>query len=324
MFNKNTLTLIPFAFLILWSSESTQAQDKLVNRLNNPIEVGLVNWNRDLDAALAQSKSTGKPALVLFQEVPGCSGCQKFGREVLSHPLIVEAIEDEFIPVVVLNNRSSGTDKQLLDRFGERAWNYQVIRFLDGHGSDIVERKERVWSVGAVAYRMIQTLKKRNRPIPKYLQTLVAINDQTSHETAAFAMHCFWTGEYRLGGIDGVVATEAGWLDGREVTLVKYNKNAINIESLASQAAQVRCADKIYTPGGGSLAGLKGGKLDRSYRTASPSDQKRQLSRIPQIAKFPGINAMQLTKVNSSAPDDQQRAMSWLSPRQRQLLQSSP
>ena len=61
---------------------------------------------------------------VLFQEVPGCEGCQKFGREVLSQPLIVEAIEDLFLPVVVYNNLDQGTDAKLLQRFKESAWNY--------------------------------------------------------------------------------------------------------------------------------------------------------------------------------------------------------
>ena len=35
------------------------------------IEVGTVKWGRDLDAALAASKASGKPVFVLFQEVPG-------------------------------------------------------------------------------------------------------------------------------------------------------------------------------------------------------------------------------------------------------------
>lgn len=35
------------------------------------IEIGDVAWGRDLDAALAASRDTGKPVLVLFQEVPG-------------------------------------------------------------------------------------------------------------------------------------------------------------------------------------------------------------------------------------------------------------
>ena len=37
----------------------------------NPVEVGDVNWGRDFDAALAMSAASGKPVLVLFQEVPG-------------------------------------------------------------------------------------------------------------------------------------------------------------------------------------------------------------------------------------------------------------
>ena len=48
---------------------SLQAKDK--PDLSKRIEVGKVKWGRDLDAALAKSKQTGRPVLVLFQEVPG-------------------------------------------------------------------------------------------------------------------------------------------------------------------------------------------------------------------------------------------------------------
>jgi hypothetical protein len=37
----------------------------------NPVEVGNVHWGRDFDAALEMSAESGKPVLVLFQEVPG-------------------------------------------------------------------------------------------------------------------------------------------------------------------------------------------------------------------------------------------------------------
>ena len=63
-----------------------------------PVEVGEVRWGRDFEAARRSSVGSGKPILTLFQEVPGCAGCQRFGREVLSHPLLVEAIETEFVP----------------------------------------------------------------------------------------------------------------------------------------------------------------------------------------------------------------------------------
>jgi hypothetical protein len=149
--------------------------------IENPIEVGDVRWGRDFDAALEGSAKTGKPILVLFQEIPGCAGVQKFGREVLTNPLLVEAIENEFIPVFVYNNRKGGMDQKLLKRFQEPAWNYQVIRFLNAAGYDIIPRKDRIWTTSGVASRMIEALMAANRPFPKYLK------DLTKAEQGGFA-----------------------------------------------------------------------------------------------------------------------------------------
>ncbi len=288
---------------------------------DQPIEIGTVRWTRDLNNAMVASRETQKPVLVLFQEVPGCAGCQKFGREVLSNPLLVEAIENEFVPVVVYNNRSSGTDAKLLKQFNEPAWNYQVIRFLDKSGKDIIPRKDHIWTVSAVASRMIETLQTAGRPVPKYLSTLVS-PPKPNHQMAAFAMYCFWTGEYELGRIDGVTATEAGWLDGHEVTLVHFDSKKLSLESLARKAAEVRCARKIYTTDGKPISGLRlaTGQLDRSYRRASESDQKRQLLRHPRLKEIPNLNATQLTKLNAIVPRNVTQALAWLSPDQRQWL----
>ena len=140
--------------------------------MKNPIEVGDVRWGRDLDIALENSARTGKPVLVLFQEIPGCSGVRKFGREVLTNPSLVEAIENEFFPVLVYNNRTGGMDEKLLKRFQEPAWNYQVIRFLDAEGRDVIPRKDRIWTTGGVASRMIEALTAVNRSAPNYLKNL--------------------------------------------------------------------------------------------------------------------------------------------------------
>ena len=51
-----------------------------VESKDTPVEVGLVQWGRDLDGALKKSSETGRPVLVLFQEVPGCSGCQSLTK----------------------------------------------------------------------------------------------------------------------------------------------------------------------------------------------------------------------------------------------------
>jgi hypothetical protein len=50
----------------------SEAESKMESSTpSSPIELGRVNWGRDLDVAKTRSRETGKPVLVLFQEVPG-------------------------------------------------------------------------------------------------------------------------------------------------------------------------------------------------------------------------------------------------------------
>jgi hypothetical protein len=135
------------------------------------VETGKIAWGRDLNSALAASRRSGKPVFALFQEVPGCMGCKQFGRDVLSHPLIVQGIENDFTPLLIHNN-GSGADAEVLQRYGEPAWNYQVVRFLDAEGQDIIPRKDHVWEARPLAERMIATLEKAGRPVPEYLKTI--------------------------------------------------------------------------------------------------------------------------------------------------------
>ena len=58
--------LLPVAFIAGMFTMSAMSQTS-----DPPVELGAVNWNRDLDAARQQSDRSGKPVLVLFQEVPG-------------------------------------------------------------------------------------------------------------------------------------------------------------------------------------------------------------------------------------------------------------
>lgn len=127
-----------------------------------PIETGTVEWLRDHDRALQISKQSGKPVFLLFQEVPGCHGCRQFGIQVLSDDKIVKSIETDFVPLLIHNN-SSGRDADLLKKYNEPSWNYQVIRFLDSEGKDLIPRKDRVWTKEALVPRMLAALKKANR-----------------------------------------------------------------------------------------------------------------------------------------------------------------
>lgn len=90
----------------------------------------------------------------------------------MTNPLLVRAVEAEFIPMPVYNNRNSGMDRELLKRYQEPSWNYQVIRFLDSKGDDVIPRKDRIWTTGGVAGRMVEALMALDRPIPDYYKDL--------------------------------------------------------------------------------------------------------------------------------------------------------
>lgn len=288
------------------------------------VEVGKVGWGRDLEKAYADADKSGKPVLVLFQEVPGCAGCKKFGKEVLSHPQVVEAIETEFEPVLVYNNRP-GPDAEILKSFREPSWNYQVIRFLDSKGKDIIPRKDKVWTTEAVAGRMIEALRSANRKVPKYLEALAGRHAARNPDEIAFAMFCFWTGERKLGALEGVLSTEAGWIGGREVTHVVYDREVITLEKLVAQAASLDCAHQVYVSNKKDQAvleksRLKVGVID-GYRPAKQSDQKKQIygSRLENL----NLSEVQATKINAFARTDHATALQWLSPRQRAKFNKS-
>lgn len=283
--------LIPF--LLMFVSVSCNARQ--------PIEVGNVEWGRNLDAALAASMASGKPIFALFQEVPGCAGCRQFGLDVLSNPLLVEAIETEFTPLLIHNNKG-GADAEVLRRFGEPAWNYQVVRFLDGEARDIIPRRDQVWDTHGIAQRMIETLSKVTRPVPAYLR-LLAAEQSPRLKQAVFSMPCFWTGEMSLGQIDGVITTEAGFAGGREVTLVRYDPEVVSLADLTAFAETKDCQHTVTVS---------------AYHSAPDSDQKKQISGT--VLEKLGMSAAQLTKVNAWLRVDQQKALSFLSPKQRDIV----
>lgn len=43
----------------------------VAGQVEQPVELGQVRWRRDFEAGLAEAKRSGKPVLLLFQEVPG-------------------------------------------------------------------------------------------------------------------------------------------------------------------------------------------------------------------------------------------------------------
>ena len=286
------------------------------------VELGDVHWLRDFAKAKQVADSKQRPLFVLFQEIPGCQTCQDFGKQPLSHPLIVEAVEDQFVPVTIFNNQP-GVDAQLLKKFGEPSWNNPVIRFMTSSESDIVSRKDRVWSTDAVAGRINEALEQAGKPVPEYMK-MVTLPDQV--ETAEFAMHCYWEGEVRLGSIPGVYTTRSGWRNSLEVVQVKYDPKVVSYDKLLETAVQMECASKVFAHTNTQLKIAKakvGSKAEQAIgkmRDAKASDQKYYLTKTP-MRHLP-LTEIQATKLNAIGRS-RKSPEPLLSPRQRKLLKQS-
>jgi hypothetical protein len=290
-------------------------------------ELGRVHWLRDYAAAVKSAEASGKPMLVLFQEIPGCETCQSFGDQVVSHPLLVEAMEELFVPLAIHNNKK-GEDERILKRFGEPAWNNPVIRYLNAKGQDVIPRVDSVWSPGGTARRMIDALQSSGHDVPAYLQLLA--DSQKATETAVFAMHCFWEGEGRLGGIDGVIQTQAGWIGKHEVVRVTFDPNQLDFGTLLKAAAELQCTSKVFANSDAQAksAQKRGLPVERlsaesKFQLANASDRKYYL-RNSHLGHLP-LTASQATKLNAElyrsagVKGDSNLTSRWLSPRQCQL-----
>lgn len=242
----------------------------------------------------------------------------------MSNPLVVEAIEDLFVPVLVYNNRK-GTDETILKQFKEPSWNNPVVRYLDASGKDLIPRKDGVWSTKGTVERMVAALKASNQQVPKYLRSLLASYSQTNQQTATFAMHCYWEGEALLGGIDGVLSTRSAWKGKYEVVTLTYDPSKVDYEKLVDSAQSMDCASKVFAHSDQQLAiakqkvGADAVALGESekLRDAKASDQKYYLLHSP-VRHLPLAEA-QATKINAALKSKQPIA-SWLSPRQTALL----
>ncbi|MCB9676838.1 MAG: hypothetical protein H6737_17115 [Alphaproteobacteria bacterium] len=258
-------------------------------------ELGSVHWPRGLDEALARSAKSGRPVLVLFDEVPGCSTVKGFGNGALTHPLLAEAVETLFEPVVVYNNTPD--DAKLCERFGEPRWNNPVVRYLDQDGRDVGTRFDGPYSEAAFARSLVGTL---GSDAPRWLALVAEELDAAERvETATYSMACFWSGEAHLGSAPGVVSTRTGWQGGREVVEVAYDPEVTNASALTRHAAD------------GGARPASSGRL-----SPTPDDDRYRL-RHTAWASVP-MTAAQATRANAVLSDGGDPS-SLFSPRQRAL-----
>lgn len=271
----------------------------------NPVELGTVKWQRDIRQATSLAKQKGKPVFILFQEIPGCITCQRYGTEVLSHPLIVDGLEQDFIPLAIHNNKG-GEDARVLKQFGEPSWNNPVVRIVDADLNALVPRLDGNYSPAGVLNHMISSLTRNKKTIPQYLR--LALEDAAVQQPGlvSLAMSCFWEGEKRLGILEGVLSTEPGFVQGREVVRVRYDPDRISESRLVAEAKKQDCADAVFTHE--KNAGNSGFRPDR----------QPQYYLLHTPFKFVPMLPLQASRVNSALGLGKDPLL-YLSPRQIEL-----
>ena len=196
--------------------------------------------------------------------------------------MFVEAIETLFVPVAVQNN-ADGEDARALKRFGETAWNNPVVRFLDGNGKDLIERREGVWKASDLAQRMSTALVQAKREPPAWWKLAELDARCAQLPRAVFAVHCFWVGQEKLGAIDGVADARPAFLEELEVVDVRYDPARVSLADLIAQAKQVEVADRIWVTDDEELKiartalGEQAAKLTEAPKLAPDSDDLRAL-----------------------------------------------
>ncbi|MBA2436441.1 MAG: hypothetical protein H0V54_15410 [Chthoniobacterales bacterium] len=128
----------------------------------------------------------------------------------------------------------------------------------------------------------------------------------------------------KLGQIEGVIRTEAGFFQGHEVTLVDFDPQRISLEQLAREAQRSGVGDRLHLVSGSRFAGTSiggvplGVALDSSYRPAPASDQKKQMQGTA-LASL-DLTPDEATKVNAFIRSDPSKALEYVAPAKRAKL----
>jgi len=234
------LKRLPLFLCLVFIFVELTAQFK-THPLDQDEELGNVSWYRDYEEVIDIATKEKKQILILFQEVPGCATCKNYAKNVLTNPLMVEAIENEFVPLVIFNN-NTGEDAKILAKFNEPSWNNPVIRIIDNKGNDIIDRIAGNYSIEALYQGMEMAILKYSKELPPYFEILKKeLSSRGNLKETYYKMYCFWSGEKHLAQAEGVIHTEAGFMGGYEVVKVKYNPEIISKNFLDDHASNADC-----------------------------------------------------------------------------------
>lgn len=91
---------------------------------------------------------------------------------------------------MALNSTSGDADALTRKRFDEPAWNYPVMRILDGEGKNLMPRVANRWNMAGMTFALTEGLKAAEAKVPAWLDLLdqEARAKQAGVSTAVFGM----------------------------------------------------------------------------------------------------------------------------------------
>jgi len=225
-------------------------------------------------------------------------------------PLLREILEAEFVVA-----------KEKGEKLG--------FKIVDPERADLVHQETDLSPLN-VTRHIIKALELSKREIPKYLKLLEADLQIEAHqdnfERATFSMGCYWQGEYKLGQVEGVLQTDAGWWLSDEIVGVVFDPKQVSYGDLVKHATNANFG--VYAHNKAQFQqikdlqiGVKAKERDPKLlaRGVSEGERKYYLKQNP-VWRYLPLLPSQAAKVNSAmAKQDSEKARRYLSPRQIEL-----
>jgi hypothetical protein len=275
------------------------------------------------------SRTTRRPVLLVQAEMPGDT---EAGREIFSHPLIVEAADSLFTTVFNKGENYSCSASRSASGKSRRT----RVGFFDELGKEIVPSLSAdMLTRAGIAEAMIATLEACEQPVPKYLKILYDEErgriapgpvglPVPCYYRAVFGMNDSTLGEVEFAGLEGVISTRAGFLDKQKIVQVIYDSARLSFGSVIHYALKRNVGDIIYyqTNDERMIATIQIQRLKENSKLTEflgtiqlDYDPKRALRKSP--LRYVPLTELQATRANRLVHLDRfNEAMHLLSPRQ--------
>jgi hypothetical protein len=245
-------------------------------------EAGSVRWTTDFAQAEAEARASGKLIFLQFTEIPGSSICQDYGRDVLSHAIIADLLEEAFVPCLI---NTAGGGNEVLGIVGVVEPGRPAVHFVDTNRREVAPRYQCGNLHGnlrdeadAIFHAAANALTAVQQPLPLVAQLMGPVGAAAvvglgmDSEWLVFTVDSFWSAEALLGALPAALSTEVGWCGGAFQNPPRLDQ-AVRVEFDSSLAG----AGEITTAAMALGFSPTDERTTQSFRSAKASDQKNCL-----------------------------------------------